>query len=344
MPPSKISDGIRDKIVALVQAGKNWSEIEREIGIDRRTAKSAYKKWERNSSVEELKKVRQEIAAVEFRTHMESMVTLATTLLSNIILPSSIIDMKSNSQEFLEWFWQQDLLLRQQEFIMRYSSSPNKTIIPVNNKNFRIEDQKIYYDEKILLFKSLRDHTRGEVKWDVLDNDWKNARDNCANGVSQLIKDTRQLVDDYIKVANAPGFLEKVKKVTKKNEPAKNITEAIVNVMWRSITRRELINETPPSFKAVTKDKSENVNVVAIRSGDENLFSFIGEDKQYLAEKIQQVCNMTIKKILIDNKIVWELNTEVGNMIKASDDLRVMLNPLKLRPMILRTRCELCPI
>jgi len=336
MPRLKMSDEMRDKIVALVQSGASWSKIQRETGIDRRTAKSSYQKWERNSSVEELQEVRREIAAVEFRTHMDSMVKLATALVSNLSLPSSIMHAKKNSQEFFDWFWQQDLL-------MRYPNSPQDNIIPVVNKGFIIEDQKIYYDEKKLLFKSLREHTRGEVQWNILDNDWGSARDKCAKIVPQFIKATRQLVGDYIKNANDPGFLDKIKKVTKKPDPTQNITEAIVNVFWQSITRMELNKKNLPSFKTVTKDKSENVNTVAIKSGDENLFSFIGEDKQYLAGKITQTCNAVIK-VLSENKTVWELNTEVANIVKASDVLRMKLNPLKLRPLILRTRCELCPV
>ncbi len=226
---------------------------------------------------------------------------------------------------------------------MRYTKSPQHTIISAEDKGFIIEDKKIYYDEKKLLFKSLRDHTRGEVQWNVFDDEWKNAMDRCTKIVPDFMKETRQLVDSYLKIANDRGFLEKVKKATKKNDPAKNITEAIVNVFWRSITRRELNKEELPSFETVTKDKSENVNVITIRSGDEILFSFIGEDKQYLAENIKQTCNVAIKGLSV-NTMVWELDVEVGNIKKASDDLRVMLNPLKLRPLILRTRCELCPV
>jgi hypothetical protein len=343
MPHLKISEEMRDKIVTLVKSGKNWSKIQRETGIDRRTAKSAYQKWERNSSVEELQKVRRDIAAVEFRIHMDSLVILATTLVSNLGLPSSIMDMKRNSQEFLEWLWQQDILLRQQELSTRYPSSPQVTAIPVDDNGFRIGDQRIYYDEKKLLFKSLRDHTGGEVRWNIFENDWKNARDKCAAIVPQFLKDTRQLVDNYIKNANDAGFLKEVKKATKKGDPAKNITEAIVNVIWRSITLGKLNKENLPSFETITKDKSENVNVIAIRSGDENLFSFIGEDKKYLAKNIEQTCNAAIKG-LSEKKVVWELDTEAGNIVKSCDNLRAMLNPLKLRPLILRTRCELCPV
>ena len=103
--------------------------------------------------------------------------------------------------------------------------------------------------------------------------------------------------------------------------------------------------KTPPLFKIVTRDKSENTNVIAIKSGDENLFSFIGEDKQNLAEALVKVCNNTVAALILGvNETVRELDTEAGNITKASDDLRLMLNPLKLRSLILRTRCNLCPV
>jgi len=194
-----------------------------------------------------------------------------------------------------------------------------------------------------LLFQSLREHTQEEIRWSVLDEDWKNARDKCAAIVPVFFTETQSLINDYIENANDPGFLKSLKKITKKDDPVQIITNTITNVMWRSFTSGGLYKESSPSFETIKRDKSENVNVITIRSGDEILFSLVGEDKEYLANKVTVTCNAVIR-VLAEQKTMPELRREVGNLKKASDDLRVMLNPLKLRPLILRTRCEICPV
>lgn len=337
MPRSKVSDKQRDEIVTLRQGGAKWTEIQRMTKIDRRTAKNVYENWERNSSVEELQKVRKDVAAVEFRTHMESVVKLAETLVSNLRVPRHIEDMEKNGDEFLKWLLEQDLL-------QRYSlSKPQPDADTLDySQSFRVEDPRIYLDEKKLLYKSLRDHTRGEVRWNILDNDWKNATDKCAKNVPQFRADTRQLVNNYLHNTKEPSFFEKVRRATKEEDPAQNMTRAIVNGFCLLITRDKSTEEL--LFETASGDTT-SVDVVA-KFGDGTsggiLFRLVGSDRQYLAENITRQCNSVIR-ILSDKIVVKELYVEVGNIRRASDTFREMLNPLRLSPMILRTRCDLCP-
>jgi len=335
MPRSKVSDKQRDEIVSLRQKRTKWTEIHKITGIDRRTAKNIYEKWERNSSVEELRKVRKEVAADEFRTHMKSIVQLAVSLVSNLNVPRSIYDIK-NSEEFFIWFWDQNIL--QRDSPSNFQSDVDSSAF---GQNFNIRDLRIYLDEKKLLYKSLRAHTGKDV-WNILDNDWKNATDKCAEKVLQLQAETGELVDNYFKDANAPGFLKKVKRATKDNDPAKTITRAIVNGIWRLILqdmKKEPLFETEPY--------SDTILTIKLQFGDgtsEQLFTLDGTDRQYLAGKITQQCNSAIRILTLQPKTVQELRVEVDNIKKASDTLREKLNPLKLSPMILQTRCDLCPV
>ena len=336
MPRSKVSDEQREKIVALRQKGGKWTEIKEVTGVDRRTAKNVYEKWERSSSIEKLQKVRKEVAAVEFRTHMESVVKLAESLISNLdVVPRSIDDMKMNGEDFLKWLWGQDIL-------QRYSSSNRQldNYTPGDSLSFRIRDPRIYLDEKKLLFKSLRNHTRGEVQWNILDNDWKNARDKCAENVPHLLKDTSQLINNYFKNSNDPKFLEKVKRTTKENNPVKNMTRAIVQGIWHFIISNQL--KEKPLFETVSKGGDIAI-VLKFRGGTSGIFMLSGTDGQYVAENITKICN-SATIILGETNTVRDLRNEVDNIRKASDTLREMLNPLKLHPMILLTRCELCPV
>ncbi len=58
--------------------------------------------------------------------------------------------------------------------------------------------------------------------------------------------------------------------------------------------------------------------------------------------KVTRICN-SVAENLRKGDTARQLRLEVGNMKKVCEELREMLNPVKLRPMILRTRCDLCP-
>lgn len=336
MPRSKMSDEKLDEIITLRTRGEKWTKIHKITGIDRRTAKNVYEKWEYNSSVEKLQEVRKEIAAEEFRTHMKSIIQLAVSLVSNLSVPSSIDDIK-NSEEFFMWFLEQDLL-------QRYSTSEFQSdIYPKNfGQEFHVGDPRIYLDEKKLLYKSLRYHTRKDLRWNILDHDWKNAMDKCAKSVLQLQAETRQLVDNYLQNTKEPGFLERVKKAAKENDPAKNVARAIVNGIWLLIIQDKPIEKL--LFETASRDITSvdvTVKLGSIPSGI--LLKLVGNDSQYLADNIKTQCNSAVT-ILRQSSVVHRLYTEVGNIRRTSDTIREMLNPLKLSPMILQTRCDLCPV
>ena len=337
MPRSKVSDEKRNEIVSLRQKKTKWTEIQKLTGVDRRNAKNIYEKFERTSSIEELQKVRKEVAKEEFRTHMESIVRLAESLVSNLdILPGSIGETWTNSEEFLKWLFDQDLL-------QRYSlSKPDIEDYGLgDSQSFHSRDPRIYLDEKRLLYKALRDHTQREVQWNILDIDWKNARDRCAKSAPQFIKETRELVDSYFKNANEPKFLEIVKKTTQKKDPAGNITSVIANGIWKTLLEQNL---KEPLFKTVA-GTTTSIEIL-LKYGDmaaEMLFRLVGSDRQYVAQRIIQQCNSAIT-VLSNGNTAKELQTEVKKIRAANETIREMLNPLKLRSIILRTSCNLCTV
>ncbi len=76
----------------------------------------------------------------------------------------------------------------------------------------------------------------------------------------------------------------------------------------------------------------------------EAIFFFTDKDTG-LAEKVIRVCKSAFNNLCKGEKshIVESLQKEVDTMRKTREELREMLNPIKLYRMILRTRCELCP-
>jgi len=64
-----------------------------------------------------------------------------------------------------------------------------------------------------------------------------------------------------------------------------------------------------------------------------------------LIEEVADVCSKAADTFCRGHSahIVSDLGSEVSQMRQAIDELNDMLNPLVLRPIILRTRCKLCP-
>ena len=136
--------------------------------------------------------------------------------------------------------------------------------------------------------------------------------------------------------------MQRVKEGIREDDPAKWMTEAVLKVIWRDILQDKLDEEGPP-FETVSGRIGTPQDLdIYVKSGDEKVFTLIGSTNKSLAEKVTRICNLAAGN-LRKGDMVRELYREVGNMKKASEELREVLNPVRLRPIILRTRCELCP-
>lgn len=325
-----------DKVIRLRQAGASWLKVQRETGIHRRTAKRAYDKWERTKSMEELREARREVAAAEFRGHMDSLIRLAGSLVTNLSVPSFLADMEKNSEQFFSSLWDQDLL-------QRYISSKAEGDIYMmgDTQSFHIGDPQSYRREKQLLFESLKVHTCGEVRWeDVLDSRWKEAKDSCAKIVRKLKREAAEVVNNYLGQERQTDLLQSIKEGSREDDPAKRMAQVVLREIWQAILRDKL-DEDDPWFQMGLRGKG-TPQEMSVKSRDEIVFTFFGNNYRGLAEKVTRICNLAHNN-LRKRDTVQKLYHEVGNMKRASEELREMLNPVKLRPVILRTRCDLCP-
>lgn len=328
-----------EKVLRLKQIGNSWLKIQRETGINRRTAKRAYENWQRSQSTEELKEARKYVAAQVLREHMDSLVALAGALVTNLSVPSSLDDMKRNAEQFFSWLWQQDLLQRGGYL----PSEPIHVYTMGDTQCFYVGDMQFSVREKELLFESLKVHTREEVRWkDVLDNRWKEARDNCAKIVPKLRKESSEVVNNFLKLERQSNLLQRTKEESREDDPVKRMAEVVLREIWRAILQDKLEQECP-WFQTVSgrMGPPQDIDII-VKSRDEKVLTFIGNTKESLAKKVTCICNLAANN-LCKGDMVQQLQQEVHRMKKASDELREALNPVKLRPMILRTRCDLCP-
>jgi len=314
------------QVIELREAKCSWSEIQRKTGINRRIVKRAYDEWERSKSVEELSEVRKGVAAQAFSEHMNSLLRLAVTLVILISLP----DKKKNSEQFFSWLWQQDLL-QSAVFVV-----PDYTIIDTTYRpdNRAVLDMQFNIRGNQLLFESLQFHTRENVQWNVL-NQWKNAKDNSVENLRKLREETVKVVNNFLNQERQTDLLYRIKEGSGEDDPVDQMTEVVLTAIWQGILESEVDQESP-LVHVVSEESSQDI-VVKVR--DEVIFRFIDKN---LAEKVTHICNLAVNN-LCKGDMVQQLYCEVRKMKKATEELRQMLNPVRLTPIILRTRCDLCP-
>ena len=316
-----------EKVIRLKQIGTSWLKIEHETGISRRTAKRAYEKWERSQSLQELKDARKEVAAVEFRYHIESLKSLAVFLAINSSVPS--FPNMTNAELFFSQLWQQDIL-------QRFSHTDQ----PLQLKKW---DTQFSFRENELLFQSLQDHIRGEEgRWSALER-WKEACNNSAKVLDKLRKESRVVVTNYLKLEQETNLLQIIEEESRERNPVERMAEAVLNAIWRDILEDKL------GQNLVQMMLGGGGSQCMVRVGYETFFLFNAPTDTTLdttlAQKVTHICNLAVTNLEKGEKsdMVKLLQNEVRIMKKASEELREMLNPVKLIPMILRTRCSLCP-
>lgn len=333
-----------DKIIKLRQAGASWLRIQHETGIHRRTAKRAYDKWNSGKTTEELKEARKEVALQEFRRHMDDLITLATSFVINLEVPHLPELMDKDAEQFVSSLFEGDLLRRGAYISSTDTREAYESCVPRS-----LVDPRADRRANELLFESLQVHTREKVRWEVWD-EWKEARYKCKRVLNMLSKEIRKEVSNFLHQEG--GLLRIIKEGSREDDPVKRMGEAVLREIWAIIFQDKLdeIQDKPdeegPLFETVLRrmgPPGDTDVIVKSKNSDQDALKFIGETNIGLAEKVTRICESVGNNLRKGDMVAQQLQQEVHRMKKASDELREGLNPVKLRPMILGTRCELCP-
>ena len=319
------------KIIDLRQLGSNWTKIALETNVERRAAKRAYEEWKHDKEITDQDAVRFRVAAEAWHEHMNDLVSLASGLVSKLSLSPVLADLEKNSEQIFASLWKEDLL-------NRYLSSETGNIIYPG-------DLDTYSREQELLFEALKVHTKGKVRWEALDIDWKDARDKCVDIIPKLKKKIFEEVGKLVGEQKMIGLMEELTKLLPKGEVSQQrIEEVVLRQLWQRINLDKL-DSNNPRFEI---EESNGKTLVISRDFDSrvrdvNVFPFFDLKNKGLADKIVQLCNSAFD-ILIKGSEVQSLYNQVTNIRKAHQELGVMLIPVKLKPIIIHSRCELCPV
>ena len=312
-----LADEEMNHILKLKQAGASWLRIQKETGIPRRTAKLAYEEWERTKSGEEIKRARTEVAAEEFRYHLEDLIALAQVFVRSLYIPMPMSKI-DNTDEILGTLWKQDIR-------KEHRGSPGIT-----------EERQIIRENK-MLFRSLQDHTRGKVRWQTFE-EWKEALARYIGHCSSLQAEARQVLDNILNQHRE--FKSKLLTAGKGIKPAEYMTRGVVEAVWRAFLAREV-----EEAEAFISTRSFGEHAADVYFGKEASTTSLRLDDAKLAEEVADVCRQAARNVSMKElPLLGEIKRDTDTLDKKGKELEEMLNDLVLRPEILRTRCDLCPV
>jgi hypothetical protein len=313
------NDDELNNIIKLKQSGASWLEIQRETTIPRRTVKLAYEAWERQQSMRELMQVRREVAADEFRRHIDRLTRFSAAFLDNLSVRGAPAEM-SSADAALDEFWRRDVFGEHGQGNLHAGLNENN-----DHRNMR---------QNLMLFKALNEHTRGAIRWEHLDK-WKDSWNQCAMTLMLLQKQGRELLDSYL--MREPALREKVDMGRGATDALELMLGGLLWAIWQAV-RFEKYKDGFPLFMA-----SERVGFVEVTTSEGNPAIRLKFSEHAAAGKAAVVCN-NAARALCKGDTVSRLEQELDAIQKSVGELEEMLNPLALRPLILKTRCILCPV
>jgi hypothetical protein len=302
-----------DKVIRLKQAGASWLRIEKMTSIPRRSAKRAYADWERSKSTDELKEARTDVAREEFRKHISHLIAIAESLVSGLGVPTWPTE-RRDSDEFLRQLW----------------SKEDHTGYP--------SDERRTLRRNLMLFEALKNHSREKVRWQALE-EWGKAWDHCVSVLMRLSQQCEQLLRNIL--SQMPDLSRKIdrSRIDEASRPA--LVEGVVAVVWNTV-----LDGRPEEACGQIKAKELPTKKTVVNFGDRAAMATLTFTDGRMAEEIVKACAWAANNLCKgeDGELILEAQGVVSTMRERREELEDMLDPLILTPLILHTRCEICPV
>jgi hypothetical protein len=266
--------------------------------------------------MEELKMARTTVAAEEFRCHLDDLLKMA----------GSVVD-----------------CLRVLEPMEAVYGSDRFT--PVWNADTGVEDRKASVHREArrqalrnrMLFQSLRDHTRDQVRWESL-REWEDARSTYLERCRALHTEALETIPAVLQ--GQAGLRQRVEESAYDKNPVGAMAAGVVRCLWGWAQTGKLDDGSIAVRQPLPGVESKEVVLVGGTSRTVLPFSDGG-----VAEEAAQVCRTAARELWGKHRrsLLRDMAAAAGVMEKVEIEFERVLDGLVLRPMILRTRCDLCP-
>ncbi len=305
------------KVVELRQLGAKWTEIEQETKVERRAAKQAYEEWEKDKEIKEEQAARFRVAAEAFHEHLNDLVRLAESLTDTLYVPKTLRELNS-ADEALDQLW------------IRYAEGQRKPS-PASS----VGERGVWRSN--MLLKSLRDHTQEKVRWETLE-EWKQSRNNAKHYAEQLRSKATEVVKNTLN--DCLGLEKRIKTALGDDDVIERITDGVIEHIWRGILTGK--PDKMHVIKGIILYNEGQVWLVVYENNSKTRFYLNDEE---LAKDVWSMCCQVVTNLWdeVESDLIQNLTYEVSQMQARTKEFGEGLDELVLRPMILHTRCDLCP-
>jgi len=314
-----ISEDELNSVIKVRESGASWLRIENETGVPRRLAKKCYEEWERKKSVEELREARIGIAQAEFRNHMDALVGVARYLVDRLHAPTEIA-FGGNADRFLEGLW------------AYYAPQGD----PPKNDTDRLRLVR----RNRMLFDSLKEHTGEKVPWRLVE-EWKDAYALYIDHSRDLVEKADSVTTSLISKRKELNRALKDELLSEYNLMIIDMVRGIIKALGRAIKDGKLIKEDIYIAARVERRQRAVLLFGQDRDGGTPLMD------RKLAQRLVDFCSVVARDLSQGKNekpsLVDQISSDLCRMDAIQKELDETLDELLLRPLILRTRCKLCP-
>ncbi len=309
-----------EQVVELRQSGHSFRAIENETGIPRRTAQRAYQEWEEKNSWEDLKRVRSDVIDREFSQHIDLLTNLAQRLVAEMDVWLSG-DTPPPAEEHLIAIWEDEIKGSLGAYLQKSRYD--------RKERTRLERR---YE---MLFGALKQHTVKGVPWTVLE-EWKAAWDRYRNALQDLQEQISTVMEKRCK--GESDLWEEITPDQSDMNTAEFIARGILKALLKAMV------EDRPSVEVFNwENLSSQESDEKVRLKETNGLWILHIPTSDGIELVEETCQSVVDQIW-ESKPMKSLRKESKIIQEAADTLDEALDPLRLRPMILNSRCDLCPV
>lgn len=309
-----------DTVIKLKQAGASWLRIQKETGIPRQAARRAYDDLQRSQSMEQFQQVRISIATEEFHRHLNWLTRLAELLLDFLHVPTSP-DESRDAEEVLH-----DLLLQD----IRSEIEPSDR----TSERTERQTQRLIRDNGLLL-KSLQGHTSKAVHWKVLE-EWKQAWDRCLARLSEINQEASEIKNNILE--QKPGLAKRIVKESGEENALEKIQKGILEAVWRAV-----LSDEPYTAPDLVQIGSYGGKYTSVIIGERDAIATLSFEDKKLTKQVAEIVRQAATNLSRGDQVSKALS-EVRSIRNSIGKLEEELSPLKLLPVLLQTRCDLCPV
>ena len=311
----RITDEQIGEMIRLCRQGKSISAIARATGCHRQTVRAYLKERQADILADE---VRKQLLIDAVQKHLDDLTQFAAFLVSRLTIPDSPTEDRDVAK-VLDPVLPKDL-----------PQGLDSASREARRKQRQMERQNK------MLFESLRQHTGGKG-WLQAFEEWQQAWGTCVSALAEIREEAQKVVEDFMN--QKPGLKEKVEEKTGKKDVLERIIDGVLQAAW--CVGRASNPEEELEFRNFRVLPEGQQFIIVTGNYYPNLR--FNEPETALAQEIAAVCNLALRN-LYPRYMVDEILGMLHTMDEKNEVIDDALDPFMLRPLLVRTRCELCPV